>query len=52
MELSADILIPAHDMDGVHLGLSYHQKWLASAASDGKLAVRLVENPVSAVSEV
>ena len=46
-ELSPDITLPAHDVGKIHLALSFHQKWIASAASDGKLFLRLVENPVS-----
>ena len=46
-ELSPDIALPAHDMGKVQLSLSFHQKWIASAASDGKLLLRLTENPVS-----
>ena len=36
-----------HDMNGVEISLSFHRKWIASAAKDGSLMVRLVENPVS-----
>ena len=46
-ELSPDTILPAHDMGKVQLDLSFHQKWIASAASDGKLFLRLIENPVS-----
>ena len=45
--LSPDVTLSAHDMGGVQLKLSFHQKWIASAANDGKLIVRLVESPVS-----
>lgn len=45
--LSPDMTLSAHDMAGVQLKLSFHQKWIASAANDGKLIVRLVESPVS-----
>ena len=36
-------------MDGVHLALSFHQKWIASTAKDGKLAIRHVAQPVSSL---
>lgn len=49
-ELSPDITLPAHDVGKIHLALSFHQKWIASAASDGKLFLRLVENPEKAVT--
>lgn len=45
--LSPDMTLSAHDAGGVQLKLSFHQKWIASAANDGKLGVRLVESPVS-----
>ena len=48
MELSADSIVAAHDGGTVQLGISFHQKWLASAGSDGRLLLRLVEKPVSA----
>ena len=47
LELSPDIIIPAHDMSGIQLELSFHQKWIASAASDGRMVLRLAETPVS-----
>ena len=49
LELSPGSIITAHDGGRVHLGLSFHQKWVASAGSDGRLFLRLAEHPVSMI---
>ena len=36
-----------HDLESGKVALSFHQKWAASVASDGKLMLRLVGSPVS-----
>ena len=36
-----------HDLKGGKMAISFHRKWLASTAQDGKLVLRFVENPVS-----
>ena len=46
-ELSPDACYPGHELNGGEAILSFHQKWMTSGAPDGKLLVRLVENPVS-----
>ncbi len=46
-ELSPDSCYQAHELPGGQLMLSFHHKWLASVAADGRLLLRLVEKPVS-----
>lgn len=46
-ELSPNACYPGHELNGGEAILSFHQKWMTSGAPDGKLLVRLVENPVS-----
>lgn len=36
-----------HDLGSGKVALSFHQKWMASVASDGKLLLRLSGSPVS-----
>ena len=47
-KMCPDASYRGHDMSGVEISLSFHRKWISSAAKDGSLMVRLVENPVSA----
>jgi len=49
-ELSPDACYPGHELNGGEAILSFHQKWMTSGAPDGKLLVRLVENPERTVS--
>ena len=44
--LSPESIVAVHDKGTVQLELSFHQKWIASAGSDGGLLLRLVENQV------
>ncbi|CAI8036584.1 Cilia- and flagella-associated protein 43 [Geodia barretti] len=47
--LSPESIVAVHDKGTVQLELSFHQKWIASAGSDGGLLLRLVENQEKAV---
>ena len=44
--LSPESIVAVHDKGTVQLELSFHQKWITSAGSDGRLHLRLVENQV------
>ena len=45
--LSPEASFPGHELSGGVVIFSFHRKWMASAAPDGKLLTRLVESPVS-----
>jgi hypothetical protein len=36
-----------HDLGSGKVVLSFHQRWIASVAADGKLLLRLTRSPVS-----
>ena len=46
---NAPVTYIGHDLDSARVCLSFHQRWIASTASDGKLLLRLTGNPVSGV---
>ena len=50
LNLSPESIVAVHDEGTVQLELSFHQKWIASAGSDGRMLLTLVENPVSATA--
>lgn len=45
--LLPDVCYKGHELDGGKAVLSFHQKWVASIASDGVVFLRLLEKPVS-----
>ena len=46
-ELNLDSRHPSHDLHGGKVVISFHQKWSATVAQDGKLSLRVIDNPVS-----
>jgi len=38
-----------HDLEDIKTALSFHQSWFISGSNDGKLLLRLVDDPVSAL---